>query len=105
MRPNKETKFKPIEELKNYTDNEKYFCSEIVFSPETENDHFQGCPPYIQITETNNYDKEINFEVPEIIAYYGKQHAGYTITGMNEQEKRGAEKLANKLKHLLDIQD
>lgn len=78
-KPNKETIFLPITELINYSDKEKYYCCGVVFSPETENDHFEECPPYIQI-KYKDYHEEDNlfFEVPEIIAYYGKVHAGYS---------------------------
>lgn len=105
MRPNKETKFLPIEELKNYTDSSKYCCIGIVFSPETENDHFRGCPPYIQLShcEHDKWDDEIFFEVPSIIAYYGYKHAGYTMKGQEYQRKTGEMNLANGIKDLLDI--
>ena len=105
MRPNKETKFLPIEELKNYTDHEKYCCIGIVFSPDTENDHFNGCPPYIQLApcDHDEWDDEIFFEVPKIIAYYGNVHAGYTMKGQEYQRKEGEHRLANGIKELLDI--
>ncbi len=107
MLPNKKTKFLPIEELKNFTDSSKYCCIGIVFSPETENNHFHGCPPYIHLThcEADKWDDEMFFEVPEIIAYYGEKHAGYTMRGNEYQRKQGAHDLVSKMKNLLDIQD
>lgn len=100
MKPNQQTKFLPLSEIGKYTDKDKYFCMSLVFSPDTENDHFKGCPPYIEIIE-NKGDKSIFFEVPEIVAYYAKMHPGYTMQGLQNREREGARKLANKIKSLL----
>jgi hypothetical protein len=101
MKPTKDTKFLPISKLSKYIDQEKYFCCAIVFSPETENDHFEGCPPYIEINEMNG--KRLYFEVPQIVAYYGKVHAAYTMEGMSRRIKQGERNMANKIKDLLEI--
>ncbi len=77
MKPTIDTKFLPIQELQNYIDKSKWCCSAIVFSPDTENDHFRGCPPYIAIdSETDFKIETLYFEVPQIIAYYGTVHVG-----------------------------
>lgn len=105
-RPNKLTEFKPLSEIANYTDKDKYFCAGVVFSPETENDHFQGCPPYIEIDEVDDYEgnNTVYFEVPEIVAYYAKEHAGYTMRGKDNSKEQGRQDMARKIKNLLDIQ-
>lgn len=103
MKPTEETKFKSISELTKYSDEDKYFCSAVVFSPETENDHFYGCPPYIEICEVKNSSTRIYFEVPEIVAYYAKTHPCYTMQGIANNIKEGERKMANKIKSLLDV--
>jgi hypothetical protein len=104
-KPNSQTKFKLISELVNYSDDKKYFCSGIVFSPETENDHFRGCPPYIEINEVNDYESNntLYFEVPKIVAYYGSKHAGYTMKGREQCEEVGKSQLAFEIRKLLNI--
>ena len=103
--PNKDTKFKPISELPKYSDKEKYFCNGVVFSPETENDHFDGCPPYIEICSIDGFDDVFFFEVPEIVAYYAKTHPCYTMQGIKNNIEKGERRLANKIKDLLDIDE
>jgi len=104
--PNCDTIFKSISELPNYSDKEKYYCSAVVFSPETENDHFDGCPPYIEIRGVNCYDPadSIFFEVPKIVAYYAKVHPCYTLQGIENNIEKGERRLANKIKKLLEIE-
>ncbi len=101
MRPDQNTVFLPISELENYKDPEKYFCYGIVFSPETENEHFHGCPPYIKICAVNDYEIELYFEVPEIVAFYGKEHAGYTMKGMDNRFLEGKRIQKEELKSLI----
>jgi len=103
--PTKQTVFKPLSEINHYCDETRWFCSAIVFSPETENDHFKGCPPYIEISDTLDYRDEftLHFEVPKIIAYYGSVHAGYTLSGIDNYMKQGKIQLASELKSLLNI--
>ena len=103
MKPTRDTVFKPISELADYSDSEKYFCFAVVFSPETENDHFYGCPPYIGIGHNDYSEEEIYFEIPVIVAYYAKTHPGYTLAGLERRENEGARKFKNELKRLLDI--
>ena len=105
MKPNKETEFKPLSEIGNYSDKDKYFCNAVVFSPETENRHFEGCPPYIRISKVDDYDtdNDLYFEVPEIVAYYAKTHPCYTMRGNENNIKKGERQMANKIKLLLDI--
>lgn len=103
MKPTKETIFLPISELEKYNDSQKYYCMAIVFSPETENEHFDGCPPYIAIGHVDFKENDLYFKVPEIVAYYGKIHAGYTMKGLKDTEKKGEEILAKKIKCLLNI--
>ncbi len=104
MRPTEKTKFKPLSEIGKYSDEKNYFCSAVVFSPETENNHFKGCPPYIEISYTNINKPPIYFEVPEIVAYYAKTHPCYTMKGIENWRKTGERDLANKIKALLDIE-
>ena len=101
--PNRDTKFKPIEDLSLYSNSEKYFCNGVVFSPETENNHFDGCPPYIEISECYHTNKTYYFEIPEIVAYYAKTHPCYTMQGIENHRKQGARNLANKIRDLLNI--
>ena len=101
MMPDKNTIFKPVSELVNYSDKEKYFCNSIVFSPETENNHFHKCPPYICIVSLEDYETEYYFEVPEIVAYYAVTHPCYTMKGIEMYQKRGEENFKAKLKDLL----
>ena len=105
MKPNVKTKFKKFSEIEKYIDKDKYFCNAVVFSPETENDHFAGCPPYIEIVNVDYLleNREHYFEVPEIIAYYAKTHPAYTMKGIENWQKQGARDLANKIKVLLNI--
>ncbi len=107
MRPTHETKFLPISELDKYTNEADYFCTDIVFSPDTENDHFTGCPPYICIHHQKDFNNEnvLFFEVPKIVAYYGKVHAGYTMAHYEKRLKEGERRLANKIKDLLNCND
>lgn len=104
MMPQKDTKFLPIQEIANYSDEEKWFSSAIVFSPETENNHFDGCPPYIRIDDAEVLKREsLFFEVPAIVAYYGTYHAGYTMACQERKIKEGERQLANKIKSLLNL--
>lgn len=103
MKPNKETIFKPISELENYSDKTKWFCTAVVFSPETENNHFDKCPPYIQINLIDNSQEAVYFKVPEIVAYYAKTHPCYTMKGIENHIKEGERKMAQKIKDLLNL--
>ncbi len=103
MKPNKKTHFRSFNDIERFSDKDEYFCVSIVFSPDTENDHFEGCPPYIELVSKEDHES-IFFEVPEIIAYYGKVHVGYTHRGLENREKEGARKLQVSLKNLLNIQ-
>lgn len=103
MLPQPNTDFLVFGELDFYQDKSKYFCSAIVFSPETENNHFHNCPPYIAIDYVNGVGEALYFKVPEIIAYYAKTHPGYTMSGLDKQRKEGKRELANQLKSLLNI--
>jgi len=76
MKPNKETQFLPLSEIDKYCNKKKFYCDAVVFSPETENDHFYGCPPYISIRKVDHTDDEIFFQVHDIIGYYAKTHPG-----------------------------
>lgn len=102
MRPTKKTHFRSFNDIERFSNKDEYFCTSIVFSPDTENDHFDGCPPYIEIVSIEGCESFF-FKVPEIIAYYGTQHAGYTHKGLDRREQEGARKLSNKLKSLLDL--
>lgn len=103
MLPQPKTKFLPISELDNYKDSDKYFCSAVVFSPETENNHFHNCPPYITICEVDDImAEEIYFEIPKIVAYYAKTHSCYTMEGMKRQREQGERDFKIKLKQLLE---
>lgn len=109
--PNKDTVFRPLGDLANFT-GEQYMCTGIVFSPETENNHFHGCPPYICITEEDiggefmnkEYYTEHYFEVPKMVAYYADTHIGYTMKGKESDKQKGRESLARDLKQLLNIE-
>jgi hypothetical protein len=103
MKPDRNTIFLPITELLKYSQGGEYCCSAVVFSPETENDHFIGCPPYIRIEDTNTFDKTYFFEVPEIVAYYAKTHPCYTMKGKENDRKAGQREMAQKIKGLLEI--
>ncbi len=103
MKPNRETEFKPISELVNYQDEAQYFCTAVVFSPETENDHFDKCPPYIQINSVDDSKNAFFFEIPQIIAYYAKTHPCYTMQGIKNNIAKGERQMARKIKDLLDI--
>lgn len=103
--PNEETVFLPLSEIEKYSDPEKYYCCGVVFEPETENNHFHKCPPYIEIGY-NDYSKEqehLYFEVPKIIAYYAKTHPCYTMAGSERKRQQGRRDMANELKKLLNI--
>lgn len=102
-RPNSKTEFKPISELANYSDPEKWFCAGVVFSPETENEHFHGCPPYIEINDVRLGGISIYFEVPEIVAYYAKTHAGYTHAGIKRYKEQGAAEIKREIARLLKV--
>ncbi len=102
MKPNNKTEFKPISELPNYSNKDEYFCSAVVFSPDTENEHFRGCPPYIQVTSMDG-ENDFYFEIPNIVAHYAKTHPCYTLKGKENDKKEGERRLAQKIKHLLDI--
>lgn len=105
-RPTKETKFLQLDEIRNYSDPDKYYCFAVVFSPDTENDHFHGCPPYIGISKVQEDFKDEDdfyFEVPGIIAYYAKTHPCYTMTGIQNNILRGERRMAEKIRNLLDL--
>lgn len=103
MIPQKGTNFKPISELIHYSDKELWFCTGVVFSPETENNHFEGCPPYIHLGSVNCDEDDVFFEVPEIVAYYAKTHPCYTMAGIKGHIKQGEREMALKIKRLLDL--
>ena len=102
MMPNQKTQFLKMSEIEKYSDKDKYCCAGVVFSPDTENNHFHGCPPYIEIHEING-DEVFYFEVPEIVAYYAKTHPGYTMEGRKNNIKEGERLMAQKLRDLLKI--
>ena len=106
MQPTKNSIFKPFTEINNYCDKNKYFCTAVVFSPETENNHFNGCPPYIEINEVDDFkeDKTVYFKIPEIIAYYAKVHAGFTMKGSDNYILQGEQKMRDKIRSLLNIE-
>lgn len=104
MMPNKDTVFLSFSELENYTDEKKYFCSAVVFSPETENDHFHGCPPYISIDDVDMIEDTKYFKVPNLIAYYAKTHPGYTMKGQKYQREQGRRELVREIKNLLGLE-
>lgn len=103
MMPNKQTEFLPLASLIEY-EAAGYFCSGIVFSPDTENDHFHGCPPYIRMSASDSRE-EVFFRVPDAVAYYGTKHAGYTMKGRERAVERGRKQLAGELRDLLYIED
>jgi len=106
MKPTNKTKFLPISELANYSDPEKWFCCAVVFSPETENQHFYGCPPYIEISQADGIaDESLFFEVPEIVAYYAKTHPCYTMEGMQRRIDEGKRLARAELKNALGFND
>ena len=45
------------------------------------------------------------FEIPEIVAYYGVVHPRYTYKGIEDHKKQGEQRLQQKIKDLLDIDD
>lgn len=102
-RPNKKTQFLPLSEIEKYTDEKKWYCCAVVFSPETENDHFDGCPPYIEIRSNDEEVDSLFFQVPQIVAYYAKTHPCYTMKGIDNHRQQGARELAQKIKSLLEI--
>lgn len=104
MKPTRETIFLPISQLEKYKDETKFACIAVVFSPETENNHFTGCPPYIHMTEIYAFYNDYYFEIPNIIAYYAKTHLEYTMQGLKNREKEGERILARKIKNLLEIE-
>ena len=105
-RPTSKTIFKNLSQIDHYKDDKKYYCSAVVFSPDTENEHFSGCPPYIRICKVSGLDSDdIYFKVPEIVAYYAKTHPGYTMAGIKKHEERGRRQLAEELKRLLNIKE
>lgn len=102
MKPNESTMFLDLSDINKYSDKNIFFCSAVVFSPETENNHFEGCPAYLTICNKNNMDNYY-FKIPEIIAYYAKTHPCYTMQGKENDKKQGELNLANKIKELLHI--
>jgi len=103
MLPQPNTKFLPLSELEGYC-NRGYHCHAIVFSPETENNHFKDCPPYIALYRSDS-DHEVYFLVPEEVAYYGRIHAGYTMAGRERSKQSGRSELQYELRELLGIKD
>lgn len=104
MMPTPKTEFKPIEDLKNYSDESKWFCHGIVFSPETENSHFHQCPPYIRISSLEDMTADDLFiEVPKIVAYYASVHAGFTMRGRENIAAQAVREFKQKLRSMLSI--
>ena len=104
MRPTKNTEFLPLSKIDLYCNDTDYFCHEINFDPSYRNECFEGCPPYILIC--NSYFSKVTdlyFEIPKIIAYYAKVHAGYTYEGRNKCIEEGKRLLSRDLKQLLNI--
>lgn len=105
-KPNTQTKFLPLSAIEKFSDSQKYYCFAVVFSPATENDHFEGCPPYIAISESNNdFDSENDyyFEIPHIIAYYAKTHPVYTQQGIENNILKGERRMAERIRNLLNL--
>lgn len=99
MLPNKETKFLPLSQIGEYLDEKEYFCYSITFDP-SEQKLFSDCPPYIQICSENDFDFNLYFEIPKIIAYYAVEHAGYTFKGRDNMIEQGRRQIKNELKDL-----
>jgi len=104
-RPNSKTKFKELSEIDKYSDPKKYFCVGVVFSPDTENDHYSGCPPYIEICKVEGCTESIYFRVPEIVAYYAKTHPQYTMRGLERRVEAGKRLMTEEFKRLLNIKE
>lgn len=101
--PSTNTVFLPLAQLQEYED-KGYYCRAIVFSPETENNHFEGCPPYIcMVAPDHKAYGHLFFEVPKSVAYYGSKHAGYTMAGKRNSEAEGRRALQRELCDLLGI--
>jgi len=105
MKPNINTEFKNLSEIEKYTDGRKYYCTNIVFSPETEG-CFEGCPSYIEINEVDddyNEERTLYFKIPQIIAYYADVHQGYTEKGIKDYIQKGKDDLRWEIKRMLKI--
>lgn len=99
-----ETFFRPLSDLEGMTDEEKYICTAIVFSPDTEEQHFKGCPPYIKIESTDFFKPETYyFKIPEIVAYFASHHAGFTTKGIQNYKEQGADDLRNSILKTLGL--
>lgn len=102
MLPTKETVFLPLTRIEKFCQ-DGYDCCAVVFSPETENNHFPGCPPYISLFRLQD-DSQYYFEIPKAIAYYGAVHAGYTMKGRERAVERGRLEMQDEIKALLGIE-
>jgi hypothetical protein len=101
MLPDQNTEFLDIAQIAEY-ETQGYFCIAIVFSPETENNHFRGCPPYIGLSHQDTL-QDVFFRVPNSVAYYGKTHAGYTMRGRDKAVEHGKHILQCELAQLLGL--
>ena len=96
--------------MSKYTDEKRYFCNHVCFSPEEDQIDFYDepgtyPPPFIEIIEDNTgiKIKTYRFEIPKIVAYYAKTHPGFTYAGLDRQKKEGERLFKLKLKNLLDF--
>lgn len=103
MIPQYGTKFLPFSELEQYSSLEKFSCTKIEFSPETRDGHFASCPPYIEIIDNDSLETIGYFEIPATIAYYAKNHAGYTQEGRKNNVEEGKREMSSSIRKLLNM--
>lgn len=109
MKPKSTDIFRPIEEIKDFVDETKYFCNHVSFSPEEDSIDFWDKPhtyppSFIEITEIDDFNNVYYFEIPKIVAYYAKTHPRYTYKGIEDHKNQGEWQFKNKLKRMLDIE-
>lgn len=101
--PTKDTAFLPIGEIAAY-EAQGYFCMKIEFDPAgSVNRYFEGCPPFILMAPSDRLDSDVYFAIPETVAYYAIQHAGFTDKGRDRLAKRARREMADEFKKLLHL--
>lgn len=89
--------------LSEYKETENTFVYNIFFDPSEDDRIFEGCPPFL-ILSTDTFENEF-YEIPEQMAYYAKQHRGWTDAGRKRAVEDGVRMYKANLRDFLGIKE
>lgn len=91
-----------LKPLSDYRETEDCFVSGIYFDPSEDDRIFEGCPPFLVLS--SNTDENEFYEIPKEIAYYAKQHRGWTKKGRKTIEDNAIRRFKIELRDLLRVE-